>query len=126
MKKAFLLLLSFAAFFAVHAQAEIKLNESIQIKEMEFNFGNIAQGKPVYHNFEVVNLSDKPLKLDNVVASCGCTTPEWSREEIAPKGTSVIKVGYNAASEGNFEKIESRWSVFAWWRCFFSWPCLPI
>ena len=51
-----------------------------------------------------VNKSDKPLKLDNVAASCGCTTPEWSREEIAPGATAVIKVGYNAAAEGPFEK----------------------
>jgi hypothetical protein len=104
MKKTFLLIFSVAAFFAVQAQAEIKLNELLDVKETEYNFGKIPQGKPVYHNFEVVNKSDLALKLDNVVASCGCTTPEWSKDAIAPNGTSVIKVGYNAAAEGHFEK----------------------
>jgi hypothetical protein len=39
-----------------------------------------------------------------VHASCGCTTPEWSREAIAPGATAQIKVGYNAAAEGPFDK----------------------
>ncbi len=46
----------------------------------------------------------QPLKLDDVHASCGCTTPEWSREAIAPGATAVIKVGYNAATEGPFDR----------------------
>jgi hypothetical protein len=104
MKKAFIFLFSLVAFFAVHAQAEIKVNEVLELKETEYNFGKIPQGKPAYHEFTVVNISNSPLKLDNVTASCGCTTPEWSREEIAPKGTTIIKVGYNAAVEGAFEK----------------------
>ena len=33
-----------------------------------------------------------------------CTTPEWSREAIAPGGKTDIKVGYNAAAEGAFVK----------------------
>ena len=37
-------------------------------------------------------------------ASCGCTTPEWSREAIEPGATAKIRVGYNAAAEGYFEK----------------------
>jgi hypothetical protein len=42
--------------------------------------------------------------LENVQASCGCTTPEWSKEAIQPGATSIIKVGYNAAAEGMFNK----------------------
>ena len=81
-----------------------KKEEALKITESEHNFGMIPQGKPVYYNFEIVNTGKEPLKLDNVTASCGCTTPEWSREEIAAGASSVIKVGYNAAAEGAFEK----------------------
>ena len=104
MKKIFLFAFSLITFFAVKAQTEASPSDILALKETEFDFGKIPQGKPVYHLFEIVNKSDKPLKLDNVAASCGCTTPEWSREEIAAGGTSIIKVGYNAASEGHFEK----------------------
>jgi hypothetical protein len=51
-----------------------------------------------------VNTGQEPLKLDDVKASCGCTTPEWSREAIAPGATAQIRVGYNAAAENYFEK----------------------
>lgn len=78
--------------------------EVLQIKEVEHDFGKIPQGKPVYYYFEIVNTGTTPLKLDNVQASCGCTTPEWNREAIAAGGSDKIKVGYNAAAEGNFDK----------------------
>ena len=78
--------------------------DALELKETEYNFGKIPQGKPVYHTFEVFNKGVFPLKLDNVSASCGCTTPEWSKEPIPAGGKSVIKVGYNSASEGAFEK----------------------
>ena len=104
MKKFFLFAFCLMAFAAVKAQSENTAPEVLALKETEFDFGKIPQGKPVYHVFEIVNKSDKPLKLDNVAASCGCTTPEWSREEIAPGATAVIKVGYNAAAEGPFDK----------------------
>jgi len=74
------------------------------LKETEFDFGKIPQGKPVYHYFDVTNLGSTPLKLDNVQASCGCTTPVWEREAISPGGTAQIKVGFNAAGEGPFQK----------------------
>ena len=78
--------------------------ETLKLKELEFDFGKIPQGKPVYHTFEVTNTGKTPLKLDNVQASCGCTTPEWSQDPIAPGATAKIKVGFNAAVEGAFEK----------------------
>ena len=104
MKKYFLFAFCLIAFMAVKAQTETTPSEVLNLKETEFDFGKIPQGKPVYHLFEIANKSNAPLKLDNVAASCGCTTPEWSHEEIAPGATSIIKVGYNAAAEGHFEK----------------------
>lgn len=78
--------------------------EVLELKELEFDFGKIPQGKPVTHDFMITNTGKTPLVLDNVQASCGCTTPEWSKEPIAPGATTKIKVGYNAASEGQFNK----------------------
>lgn len=80
-------------------------SKTLQLKETEHDFTKIPQGKPVYYDFEIVNTGKEPLKLDDVHASCGCTTPEWSTEPIAPGSTAKIKVGYNAASEGYFEKF---------------------
>jgi hypothetical protein len=51
-----------------------------------------------------VNSGVLPLTIANVQTTCGCTTPEWNREPIPAGGKSTIKVGFNAASEGFFEK----------------------
>jgi hypothetical protein len=79
--------------------------EILILKETGHNFGKIPQGRPATYTFEIVNTGKDPLKLDNVQASCGCTTPEWSKEPIAPGATANIKVGYNAHAEGAFAKV---------------------
>jgi hypothetical protein len=87
------------------ARAQTAAAGTLELKELEFNFGSIPQGKPVYHTFQLINKGTTPLKLNNVQTSCGCTTPEWSKEPIAPGATATVKVGYNAAAEGQFEKL---------------------
>jgi hypothetical protein len=123
MKQAFILFLSLFLFGATNAQTvvpakdehaghlhdnastTVKTLEVLDVKETEFDFGTIPQGKPVYHSFQVFNKGALPLTLDNVQATCGCTTPEWSKEPIAPGASQTIKVGYNAAADGTFEKF---------------------
>ncbi len=81
------------------------LVETLILKETEFNFGKIPQGKPVTHIFEIINGGKDSLKIVNVQASCGCTTPEWEKDKaIAPGAAAKITVGYNAAAEGPFTK----------------------
>ena len=120
MKKIFLSLFAVSLFALAQAQptviagananAATQMNSTttddvLKLKDTEHDFSKIPQGKPAYYSFEITNMGKVPLKLDNVQASCGCTTPEWSRDEIAPGANAVIKVGYNAAAEGPFEKV---------------------
>ena len=78
--------------------------EVISLKETEYDFGKIPQGKPVTHVFTYTNTGTTPLVLDNVQASCGCTTPEWSKDAVPAGATSKITVGYNAMNDGPFTK----------------------
>lgn len=106
-KKCFTLAVVFLVALATQAQtgaADKTAPETLQLKETGFDFGKIAQGRPVTHSFTIVNTGATALLLDNVQASCGCTTPEWSREPIKPGAAATIKVGYNAAAEGYFNK----------------------
>jgi Protein of unknown function (DUF1573) len=87
------------------SEAAKPVEDFLSVKEMEYDFGKIPQGKPVTHVFSVTNSGKTPFKLDNVQASCGCTTPVWDKEkEIAPGASAEITVGYNAAAEGPFTK----------------------
>jgi hypothetical protein len=114
MKKTLLLIVSglFLAF-ALNAQTPFlkpstpvntSKEEVLVLKEASYSFGKIPQGRPVIHVFEIANTGKDPILLENVQASCGCTTPEWSREPIAPGATTTIKVGYNAYADGHFNK----------------------
>lgn len=60
------------------------------------NFGTINEnaGKATF-DFSFKNTGNVPLILTNVRAGCGCTTPEWSREPVAPGQTSSIKVSFD-------------------------------
>jgi Protein of unknown function (DUF1573) len=112
-KTLFLIIYGLFIAFALNAQsnnvtipypsAGVK-TDNLQLKENTYAFGKIPQGRPVIHVFEIVNTGREPLLLENVQASCGCTTPEWSREPIVPGATAPIKVGYNAYAEGHFNK----------------------
>jgi hypothetical protein len=101
MKRFFLLAAAFVTGFSAMAQ---KPDEVIKLNADTYNFGKIKQGVPVTTFFTVTNTSDKPVVLETVVASCGCTTPEWSKEPIAPGSSAQIKVGYNAANPTPFTK----------------------
>ncbi len=130
MKKIFTLLFSICFISLVHAQKtaapvlsmdkaaavttnvttnEISIAQAddlLNLKETEFDFAKIPQGKPVTHIFEVTNKSNIPLKITNIHASCGCTTPEWEKDKVvAPGEKTNITVGYNAAAEGPFTKF---------------------
>jgi hypothetical protein len=81
------------------------VTEALLVKSSEHDFGKIAQGKPVTYVFEVTNAGKTAFKIENVQASCGCTTPEWEKDKAIEPGTnSKINVGYNAAAEGPFNK----------------------
>lgn len=104
MKKFLLLLTLSGCYFLSQAQAINPSPDVLQLKETEHDFSLISQGRPVFYTFEILNTGTAAVKLDDVHATCGCTTPEWSREPIAPGSSAKIKVGYNAAAEGPFEK----------------------
>lgn len=79
---------------------------SLEFLERIHDFGQIQEtdGK-VLTTFEFTNVGQAPITLTNVQASCGCTTPEWSKEPIAPGKKGFINVTYNPKGRpGNFSK----------------------
>jgi len=69
------------------------------------DFGDIPEGPPVSHTFEFVNTGDQPLIITNASPSCGCTTPDWTKTPVPPKGKGFIKATYNTEGRpGSFNK----------------------
>lgn len=84
----------------------------ISSDNVEHDFGTIKEtaGK-VTHTFTVKNVGDAPLVITRVVASCGCTTPQFNKEPIAPGKTGEISVTYNPAGRpGPFVKTVAVYS----------------
>ena len=79
-------------------------SSKIKFTKVEHDFGSQPQGKPVTYEFEFTNEGTEALLLENVKASCGCTTPTWTKEPVMPKKTGSIKAQYNMAREGAFRK----------------------
>jgi hypothetical protein len=78
---------------------------SMKFKTEEHNFGNIPEGPAVSTDFEFENKGKEPIILSGVQASCGCTTPTWTKEPVAPGKKGKITATYNTQGRpGNFVK----------------------
>ena len=84
----------------------------ISFKATTHNYGNIKEDDGIaYHEFEFTNSGTSPLIIQRITSSCGCATPEWPKEPIAPNGNGKIKVGYNPRNvNGQFSKTISVYS----------------
>ena len=89
------------------AKPEIKVTgkqPDVKFSKMEHDFGNIPQNTPVTTEFEVTNTGKAPLIITSVNASCGCTTPFFTKDPIMPGKKGVVKATFNAAAPGTFSK----------------------
>ena len=99
MKKLFLTIAVVFAFVAAsNAQGVLKFNKEVH------DFGKLSEGPLATYNFEVTNTGTAPVVISNAQASCGCTTPDWSKEPIKPGKKGFVKATYNAAAPGPFTK----------------------
>ena len=70
----------------------------------DFGVINEVDG-PVSYTFKFNNNGDIPLVLERVMVSCGCTTPEYTREPIMPGEEGQIKITFDPADRpGTFIK----------------------
>jgi hypothetical protein len=100
MKKVIFSIVMFAlAFTTVKAQdAAVPVNPNgpdIQFGKTVHDYGTIIQGADGNCDFKFKNTGKEPLILSNVVSSCGCTVPSWTREPIMPGKEGTIKVKYD-------------------------------
>ncbi len=89
----------FSLISLCYGQAEINFEES------SHDFGQIEEGTVAVHEFTFINSGDQPLIISTVKASCGCTTPFWTKEPILPGKKGKITASYNSRNRpGGFNK----------------------
>lgn len=66
--------------------------------------GQVVFNKPVTAEFVLKNDGHKPLVINNVLKSCGCTEVDYPKTGIAAGESFVIKAVYDAKQMGTFTK----------------------
>lgn len=64
----------------------------IKVESPLYDFGTVAQGVRVTHNFAVQNTGNADLMLHRIVPACGCTAASTSGDVIKPGEKGQIKV----------------------------------
>jgi hypothetical protein len=67
--------------------------------EMEYDFGTINEGQVVEHLFNFTNNGQAPLVISNITASCGCTSPDWTKTPVQPGESGFVKVVFNSTAK---------------------------
>jgi hypothetical protein len=99
-KYSFLLICLFCSLVAISQKAVL----SFEDKTHDFGKVNEEDGK-ITHVFDFVNKGISPLVISRVQASCGCTTPVWTKEPVEPGKKGTITVTYNPTGRpGAFTK----------------------
>ena len=79
----------------------------IKFDTLTHDFGTFSENNPVMtYTFTYTNVGDKPLVINQAVASCGCTVPEYTKAPVKPGEKGEIKVTYNGTGKfpGHFKK----------------------
>jgi hypothetical protein len=79
----------------------------IKFDETSHNFGTFPETEPVQKCvFKFTNVGNQPLVINQAVASCGCTVPEYTKTPIPPGGKGTVEVTYNGKGKfpGHFKK----------------------
>lgn len=86
--------------------AQMSISPSIKVLNDKVNFGAIREEDGnVTTTFQFTNIGKKPLKIVNVLTTCGCTTPEWTQTEIKTGDTGQVVAVFNPTNkEGRFSK----------------------
>ena len=75
---------------------EIKDPTTVQIIDSVYDFGSTNEGEVVQYSYRFKNTGNKPLVVNNVSASCGCTVPEKPEKPIMPGEVGFILVKFNS------------------------------
>lgn len=80
--------------------------ENLKFEKSTHDFGLVnEEDGPITYSFMFVNQGSDPVRITGVKASCGCTTPAWTKEEIMPNDSGFVTAQYNPFNRpGNFKK----------------------
>ena len=78
---------------------------TMEFYESKHDFGEIKEGDKVRYAYKFKNTGTEPLLISKVTVGCGCTSPSFSKEPIAPGGEGEVVLEFNSSGKpGHQEK----------------------
>ena len=68
------------------------------------DFGTIIEGERVVCYFDYRNEGEEDLLITGVEATCGCTTPSWSREPLKPGDNETLEIVFDASGRSGEQR----------------------
>lgn len=68
---------------------------TLKFDKVRHDYGNVKPDSENLCKFKVTNTGKNPLIIEDVSASCGCTTPHKPEGPIAPGASDFIEVGFH-------------------------------
>ena len=101
--------IAFIAFMIVCGLATALAQKPAEIKfdKLTHDFGTFSEKNPIVtYTFIYTNVGAQPLVINQAVASCGCTVPEYTKTPVKPGEQGKLKVTYNGTGKfpGHFKK----------------------
>jgi hypothetical protein len=74
-------------------------------KDTVWDFNRVEEGEEVKHSYIFTNTGKGDLQIRSAQASCGCTSPNWSKDPIPPGGTGFVDAKFNSTDRGGPDGI---------------------
>jgi len=102
MKKCIFFVIVCAIASVANAQ---QADTTVVFNKLVHDFGVIvkSEGTKTY-SFEFTNKGSQPVTIQNVTSSCGCTTPDWTKQPVVPGEKGFVKVSYAPSGITAFKK----------------------
>jgi len=81
-----------------------EVGPKIEFESLEINYGKISKGDNGIRIFKFTNVGSKPLIINKVYSSCGCTIPKKPSSPIGPGQGDEIQVKYDTNRVGPISK----------------------
>lgn len=86
---------------------------NVSVNEITHDFGTQKLYTKTEFEFEIKNDSTIALAISNISTSCGCTTPTYSKRPVKSGKVATVKVSYDSARIGAFNKSINVYTNFS-------------
>ena len=100
-----IVLVTFATTGLISCKSAATKNDAeIEFEKTTYHFGELEYKGEGNCTFKFANPGEKPLVIQHVKTSCGCTVPKWPRKPLKTGESGEILISYDTSHPGVFVK----------------------